>query len=583
MASSPGSSVSPLLDPPRARVFFIWLDPEAPLSAAASGESRAHPLPAAYAANVAAWGAAYGCAARVLDGAACLSAVAAVSAALGLRALEDEYRALAAGGRWVECVDVARLAVLWLGACDAGAAPASRAAPLLYVDTDTACGGDVLDARGGGGGDGGDAPPPLLLAPQDAEGNVQNCFLAVCAPRHPFLELALRAAVAVAATEPHPVRATGPALLTALLLAAGPARLLAGAAPATAPPRVPAQLPPSAPQASFPFLATVPRLAATVELVLHERGRGGARTLRETVHLLPPSALFPRHWRNEPAAAEPNCFGRAAPQPLFPRLRIPTDLASFLRAPAPPPAVAADAGASSGGDEARATAGAGGGSATQAAQPKDGAATPAAAAPATLRLGTHAWDCTWGGGRAAGGAYGYAAGYYVPPHAGASAAAPPPQPQTQLAAALRGWLAAVLPAWRAAHADADAAALRGDGRGGGGGGGGEDDGEEDSTAQLWDASQPPLSDVPPRHRAQRLRALGAGAAQLLHADDTFGAAGLAVRIVGGLAAQGVLALPAAPRAPPASPPPPPPAAAAAASASASAAVNRRHPTPFVLP
>ena len=98
---------------------------------------------------------------------------------------------------------------------------------------------------------------------------------------------------------------------------------------------------------------------------------GGARVLSQTVHLLPPSALFPRHWRDAPAGVP--IFGSLASQPLFPRLGIPEDLESFLR---PPPAATA-APAAGGADAAR-------------------PATGAVAGAANVHLGSHAFDCTWG-------------------------------------------------------------------------------------------------------------------------------------------------------------------------------------------
>jgi len=505
----------------RAHIFFIWLCPESPLAPASA--AALHPLPAGYARNVAGWGAAYGCAARVYDGAECLSAVEAAAAALSLQALAAEYRSLAARGRWVECVDVARLALLWLA--EAGPSPAQ---PLLYVDTDCEVGPDALDVRRAEPG------APLLVAPQDVEGNVQNCFFAVTAPRHPFLELALRAFVAAGAAEPHPVRASGPALLTALLLAVGPARLPAASAPpgfgSTA---GSAPLPPSADECSFPFLSSIPRLAAAVQLVLlggADAAEVGARRLADTVHLLPPAALFPRHWRGggtppeEPLLPPPR-IGSAAPQPLFPRLHIPVDLAAFLRPPpAEPPPLAAALDSVDGG-KGQPSSSSGGNAAAPLIPPAPVTAAGAARIP---RIGTHAWDCTWASSASGGGSgYSAAAAYaYLsqppPPLAAAAAAG---SPADVLATALHRWLAGgVLAAWRAQAAAA--AAL---------------DGDSDAAATaLWDAAVPPLAGVPARHLAQRLRALQEGTARA-HTDDAFGTASLAVRVVRGLWSQGVLA------------------------------------------
>ena len=611
-----------------ADIFFIWLSPEAPL---ASAREVQHPLPPRYEANIDSWGAAYGCHPRVLDGIACLEAVQSVAAALKLPALVRTYLDLAAAGRWVELVDIARVAVIWLGGHGGGVPTPQR--PLLYVDTDTLAGEDALDLRA--------SSEPLLVLPQDAEGHVQNCFIAVNCTRHPFCELLLRAVAAGSEAELHPVRATGPALLTALLIAVGPARLpggggvaraalplvsgpLAVAATAVSAARQaasdaaaargsgarsitggatllqtlisPPPAPAPAPTAVFPFLASIPRLTAAVELAVSFGDSGGARTLRDSVHLLPPSALFPRHWRVPddgdgskqlpPPANEPH-IGRAAPHPLFPRLRIPKDLADFLRAP-PPPSPAASAAAEEGGDCDKETAAAQGGddageaneatAASTAVSHEDGLEPPPAGSAASMRLGAHTWDCTWGGGRSgegySGSGYGYeygeskGRGRASSAHLSAGEDPLRPAARAALIAALRPWLSRTLAAWRAAQ---PARAARSLGHAA----------ANHSWLCLWDDARPPLASVPSQHLARRLQALEAGRAHL-HADDAFGTASLAVRVVRNLAAQGVLRSPSSVAATRLAVHAGVTTAAAPTHSVQLATVNPRHPNPAVM-
>ena len=73
-------------------IFFVWLDPQAPLAAAAAGR----PMPPKYADNVAAWRQRYGEArVAVLDGAACLEAVCSVDRMGHVPGLADQYRSFA--------------------------------------------------------------------------------------------------------------------------------------------------------------------------------------------------------------------------------------------------------------------------------------------------------------------------------------------------------------------------------------------------------------------------------------------------------------------------------------------------------
>jgi hypothetical protein len=61
--------------------------------------------------------------------------------------------------------------------------------------------------------------PPLLVLAQDADGLLQNNFIAALAPGHPFLTLALQTIIARAEEDTNVVSATGPAMLTALFTA----------------------------------------------------------------------------------------------------------------------------------------------------------------------------------------------------------------------------------------------------------------------------------------------------------------------------------------------------------------------------
>jgi len=134
-------------------LFFIWLDPKAPTAA----NNPLEGLPAGYRSNIHQWGEAYGCVPSVFNGAACYSAVAEVatypefrqrrvlqSAMGGLFTVDAPravdlpllclYERLAAAGRWIECVDLARLAILWL-----------TGARSVYLDTDMRLSSHVVD------------------------------------------------------------------------------------------------------------------------------------------------------------------------------------------------------------------------------------------------------------------------------------------------------------------------------------------------------------------------------------------------------------------------------------------------------
>ena len=75
------------------RIFFIWLDPGAPLQAATASSK---PMPDKYATNVARWRQRYGDdVVDVLDGAACLAAVQGVEAKGHCPGLTAQYKSFA--------------------------------------------------------------------------------------------------------------------------------------------------------------------------------------------------------------------------------------------------------------------------------------------------------------------------------------------------------------------------------------------------------------------------------------------------------------------------------------------------------
>lgn len=323
-------------------LFFIWLDPRDPLA----NNDVASSLPPRYCDNIRAWGAAYGMIPRVYNGSACHAAVAEAATfpdfcdAATYRAMRafsppplhrssershphgppiartraqlpllKTYEGLAAAGRWIECVDIARLAILWL---------LGRGA--VYLDTDMAPGPHLLDlsllssrplpkmdssarlassaATAPPPAHVTSPPPPLLLLAQDADGVIQNNVMGTSCAHHPFLTLLLRAIIVMAQAESHVIHATGPALITALamsfehvrvgnscpsltarasqhccadgvglLLSSDQASSLASAAPVLAAPpfgrtRPVAPLPDPPPPEAFPHLASIPRLLA---------------------------------------------------------------------------------------------------------------------------------------------------------------------------------------------------------------------------------------------------------------------------------------------------------------------------------
>ncbi|RYG55189.1 hypothetical protein EON66_05880, partial [archaeon] len=120
------------------------------------------------------------------------------------------YRTLAAHGNWIQCVDMARFAILWL--VGAGS---------MYLDTDTDVGTHALPralyttpSHAASAID--QSVPPLLVIPEDAENLLQNNMLAVTGPHQPFVTRALQAMAVSALEEQAVVCATGPSLLTAL-------------------------------------------------------------------------------------------------------------------------------------------------------------------------------------------------------------------------------------------------------------------------------------------------------------------------------------------------------------------------------
>lgn len=398
-------------------LFFVWVDPAAPLDAndvslggPAAPAASGHAIPPRYRKHVAQWSTAYGQEPTVLNGAQCLLAVvevschpefAAVTAAASAggaatepspqpqlqppsQSLLEVYLALARAGAWIQCVDIARLAVAWLAGggsvyldtdmgvgthalprpltqahmAAATAAPAPGLPPSFAASDGAPALPDALPA-----------PTPLLVLAQDADGLLQNNFIATLTPFHPFLTLLLRAVTLSALGEGHVVKATGPAMLTAvyyafadagvaptpsMLLAPsaqlplGQAAALVGAAllrqrsPHSAvalAPRLPtlvvpsagddadydavrSALPPPLPEASFGYLADVPRVEALVgdagahgwsEDAAGSPSGGGRRRplqslrLGDTVHICPPSTFYPRHWRE--AAADGGAGG----------------------------------------------------------------------------------------------------------------------------------------------------------------------------------------------------------------------------------------------------------------------------------
>jgi hypothetical protein len=357
---------------------------------------RPHGLPVKYATTIASWGAAYGQTPVVLNGAQCALAVREASThpefhaaasihvprardillgggkdsgqspsrspatsslppATGLDTLWDVYRHFAATGAWIQCVDVARLAVLWLaggGTC--------------YLDTDMQVGPHKLPRElvvprapapapaPASTPTSAPRPAPFLLLAEDADGVLQNNVLAVTAARHPFLTLLLQAVTAAGALEHHVVHATGPALFTALyycfrnsLVRRGPE----GEGTASSDgyvlrvssfhSRLHSQLPsrpagggqrhgsgsgsghrhglasPRDSKSEPPFAALPQAGEGPAEEDADESAPGRvlqrAATYGDIIHVVPPSAFYPTHWRDRDD--DDGDEGKAAPLP----------------------------------------------------------------------------------------------------------------------------------------------------------------------------------------------------------------------------------------------------------------------------
>lgn len=159
--------------------------------------------------------------------------------AIMLETLWDVYLFFATHGAWIQCVDIARLAVLWLaggGTCylDTDMEIGSHALPKqlvlpLALQLPAAIGakagvaavicsatGEAVDSQQQSSNVTILERTPLLVVAQDADGILQNNFIAVNTPCHPFITLLLQAVTAAGVLEDHVVHATGPALFTAL-------------------------------------------------------------------------------------------------------------------------------------------------------------------------------------------------------------------------------------------------------------------------------------------------------------------------------------------------------------------------------
>lgn len=192
---TPWNRVTAAVGSPSLPVMFVWLSPEHPV---ACNDSRVSALPAAYARNVRDWSEATGQSAIVLNGLQCLSAVRQAATHPALRGLDSSYRLLLRRRQWVRCVDMARVAALWLLGgiyCDTdlgtgseplprplrdgpGSPAMSAAAAAAAAASPSSSSSSVSSTRMSVG--------PLVV-PKDREGILQNCFFATTSPGHPFL------------------------------------------------------------------------------------------------------------------------------------------------------------------------------------------------------------------------------------------------------------------------------------------------------------------------------------------------------------------------------------------------------------
>ena len=382
----------------------------------------------------------------MLNGFHCVTAVREASChpelvqPAGLPSLLDTYTALARGGRWIECVDIARLAVCWL-----------MGGGSTYIDTDMARGEARLPLRLVERASVVASPVQLADCPVamfgvDVDGLVQNNVVAVASAFHPFLTLALQAVAAGAAAEATVLAATGPSLLTALYCAFGECPVggqltlaalalrtfptaggrYAGAtmshlAAAVAAPRLP--VPSATPfradasidAAVVSLRAALPAPATEVDALWAPRlpslpgvppsgGAAGAARYRDWVHLATPAAFYSNgHWRATPATPAAagagggggGGGGAAPPHPAPAPASLQIGRAGVCAEPMSVPNTAEASGAS-------------------------GAGVPSTA-PAQ-HYGYHGWHCTWGSG-AASYAYGGGGAAYAYGGGGATSAA----------------------------------------------------------------------------------------------------------------------------------------------------------------
>lgn len=392
---------------------------EARSSTSSTSKTLFHPLPETYNNNIRAWEEVYRTTARVLNGRECWAAVTEVSCHPEFLSsystcgtLAELYEGLASAGKWIQCADIARVCVVWL-----------LGQGSMYLDTDMNVGmhklPDALLERPAQLEPQALNKQSLCVLAQDADGLVQNNFISVTGLFHPFLTLILRSILAHAKRETDVVSATGPVLLTALYYMfsecatsitptaalhlerfprVGGRRGDDSSASCSALLSVPALrklLPASLPMTSFPSLANIPVYTPAVEAI-------GAR-YRDVVHLCPPGAFYPKHWRTHPIPPSLSALALAQPLPH------PT---SPSRATAAPTTLSARSG---------------GGFASNHWNPSS-AHTPLLQSPSSpdISYGVHSWDRTWGDYSSASSyiGYDYLSGMssysYMPLHAGSA-------------------------------------------------------------------------------------------------------------------------------------------------------------------